>query len=223
MECPICGIDNEPSVKVCYICDTELPDSKEVKKTISEEKIIETVDVSKFAIRWKNVFYVVVLVILFAAPWFLISDLYFVPKDVVASVNNYKYLKNNYLAEKQFWKGKNKLLSSVMKKYDSLAFEKISPEIFMASMDGLISRDVSLFPKGKGDFLLVKKEHNFLPVLVSLELQVNFDKGVASVSPKKILRGSREIPIALSWHYFGPELDILERSIPNLPLKQMAL
>ena len=222
MECPICGIDNESSAKICYIYDTKLPDST-VAETAPKKIAIEMVDVSKSAIKWKNVFYVGIIIILFAVPWFLISDLYFVPKDVVASMNNYKYLKNNYLAEKQFWKEKNKLLSSVMNEYDSLAFEEINPEIFMASMDGVISKDVTLFPKNKGNFLLVKKEQGFLPVFVSLELQVNFDKGVASVSPKKILRGSREIPIALSWHYFGPELDVLEKTIPNFPLKQMML
>lgn len=237
MECPICGADNNTLAKRCVLCGVELPKAKDSTRrneelVFSEDPVVlETVDVSKPVIVWKRVAWVGVALVLLALPWLLMTDLFFAPKDVILSRNNYNELKERYVVDKSNWQDRKNQILSIINTYgsdygvldDYLLFEDVDLAVFMAYLDdevGLLSAaegDVALYPELKdGDELILmlsKHEKKFwpLPVVLSLEIVLSFsNNNEVQVNFLTLRRGSRVVPVALAWQYFGPELSSLQ-------------
>jgi hypothetical protein len=229
MECPICGIENDDSSKYCYICDSELAKKIEGDGPIIQVNLpvkkAETDPVQKKKTKktenkkspWKGILCFCVLALALAVPWFLMSDLFLADQRIIHARNTSEKFRKSYLTEKQFWQEKKNYIVSVHDMYgDDVFFEDLPEGIALAFLDdktNLISNPKLFLCHNQNDFIMGKQDGRF--ILMSLEFKVEFENGRYSLTPKRLLRGAREVPLGLAWRYFGDELEDLSQALSH--------
>lgn len=176
--------------------------------------------------RWKRQLILWgILATLLAVPCLFMADLFYTPREVVLSRRSFEALRRSYYAKPASWGEKKEAICSWIdqrKAGENLSWEEgpIPMEVFMAYLVERLElspsalQDVALFPGEDPErkrLILSKHEKGFtpIPIILSLEMEVEMVEGQLAPRFISLKRGSREVPTALAWVYFGPELQLL--------------
>ncbi len=213
MSCPDCGAENPPAHTTCHRCGTVLPTPHKI-------------DEPQRAPKWKRHLTLWgILLALVGIPCLFMADLFCTPKDVVLSRRSFDALRRSYYARPATWGAKKEAVCSWIEARNGgaeITWEEgaIPLEVFMAYLVERLDlsptelKDVSLYPGEDPDrkrLILSKHEKGFtpIPIILSLEMELEMVEGQIAPSFISLKRGSREVPTALAWVYFGPELQLL--------------
>ncbi len=178
--------------------------------------------------QWKTFLAFVLISTIVFMQWYLSSELFKLPQDVMASRESYFHTKHRFEKTRSYWDIKARQFTDIIStelRYTDL--EKIlstpkdtSFELWMAlAMEKfchVFERDESLaifFRQGKipGSLILSKYDSEIWPmrILLSMEIDVKVQGNLVIVSVKRLRRGAEDIAPGLCWAYFGKELETL--------------
>lgn len=231
MRCALCGAENENEAKRCSLCDAQLDGSVEASTDAAPEHVVlEPLDASTMNLRWSRLLLVAVAAFMIALPWYTMSDLFVVPVEVREAREHYELLRDSYLDRKDLWnEKKNQIVRSMLAHQRdgdlgkaAVAFQDLPLEVFMAYLaddcDFLTTRyeDTAIFPEPEAQKvrLVISKPEwrfGFIPIMVSLEVELQSvgDSVIASII--RLRRGDRMVSSGLAWSYFASELHALRR------------
>lgn len=182
--------------------------------------------------RWKTFFLLLSTVLSTLILWVATSDLFDVPKDVRKDRQLYSIARQQYLENPDYWYSQYLQLEYSVKRafqenreHDIPSIvQQITPQALIAflvnhsniKIEGL--RSFAIIPKISGSSFVIlasKPEPDIWPfkVMLSIEFQVNFSPEGTKVVVSRLRRGCQELSPALSWAYFGFELERL-KSLP---------
>ncbi len=226
MRCSLCGSENSDTSSKCAACDQ--PFTGETSST--EHVFLEPTDLSHPSLIGRRVAYAVGILLLIALPWFLMSDLFQTPPEVIHTQELFQAAHQRYRADKNKWDEKKDqvLLAMGRQKNDpdlgksQADFRDLPFEVMISYLEDdlrLFREDLpalSVYPLPSSQpirLVLAKTEHSigFLPIVTSMEVELAIVNGRFSPAVVRLRRGEREVPPALCWTYFGPELQLLRR------------
>ncbi len=182
-------------------------------------------------VRWKTFFLLLSFVLSVLVLWIATADLFDVPRDVRKDRQMYAIARRQYLDNPHYWYSQYLQLEHALKRavHENREHEvptilqQITPQALIAllanhskmNVEGL--KSFAIIPKISGSSFVIdasKPEPDIWPfkVMLSIELQVSFSQEGASVLVSRLRRGSQELSPALSWAYFGAELENLKRT-----------
>jgi hypothetical protein len=188
-------------------------------------------------VRWKTFFLLLSTVLSFLILWVATSDLFDVPRDVRRDRQLYSIARKQYLDNPHYWYSQYLQLEHSLKRavqenreQDIPNFlQQITPQALIAFLVNHTSIKIeklkcfAIIPKISGSSFVItasKPETNIWPfkVMVSIEFQVHFSADAVSILVSRLRRGSQELSPALSWAYFGPELEYL-KNVPYASIR----
>ena len=183
-------------------------------------------------VRWKTFFLLLSTVLSFLILWVASSDLFDVPRDVRKDRQIYSIARQQYLDNPHYWYSQYLQLEHSLKQALQENREQdipgivqqITPQALIAYLVNHSNikierlKSFTIVPKISGSsFVIVasKPEADIWPfkVMLSIEFQVSFSVDGTTLLISRLRRGSQELAPALSWAYFGPELERL-KAIP---------
>lgn len=209
MKCHLCGTENSPEAVECSFCDTIFAENTEAANS---RVTIDAVDTSSTRLSWKKTVIALAICMTIVIPWYFMTDLLSVPKDVQENQKNFEKTLNNYLQQQKLWKQKK----DTALQNNNLLHGDIPLEAFFAYLEedlGFNLTNVTIFPNSNSSIMITKRQRGLWPlsVVLSLEMGINIEKGQISVHFIRLRRGQREVSPGLAWAYFGPELGRLRR------------
>jgi hypothetical protein len=182
--------------------------------------------------RWKTLFLLLSTVFSFLITWIATSDLFDVPRDVRKDRQVFSIARQQYLDNQQYWYSQylqieHTLKQAVLENREQdipILLQQITPQTLIALLVNHSTikierlKSFAVIPKISGSSFVVvasKPEPNIWPfkVMLSIECQITISSEGTTIVVSRLRRGSQELAPALSWAYFGPELELIK----NLP------
>lgn len=226
MRCPLCKTVIPQDSKRCHVCDIVVAEPSNADPCL----VVDTIDASHKRYSAPKIVLFFAILVLLAAPWLLMNDLFRVPQEVIDSRAEFQKLATRYHEGQPRWHAEKEQLLENMRLHpleermnsEGHSFDNVPLEVFMALLweDLKFSkdkfRDVTVFPIVDAEnptFLITKYEHGMWPlrILLSLEVQLNNHGNRLTVEFRRLRRGNRDISQDFAWVYFGPELKLLRQ------------
>ena len=232
MQCSLCGAENPNSAKRCGLCDSDLKsnDTHQVTETSTDSShlILDPVDLTRPNIIWSRLAVLIFVLMIVAAPWYLMSDLFQVPTSIETSRDQFSSLRESYLKDPEGWnKQKNQILREMHRHRQDdeptkgeAVFQDLPLEVLMAYLADDLNfmdkrfRHVCLYPAAEtpaARVIISKYEPGFWPFKILVSLEVELETVGKRVVPRfhRLRRGNREVAQGLAWVYFATELQSL--------------
>lgn len=237
--CSLCGAENPDGAERCGLCNADLelgiPLEEGETHTVSQPSptphvVLEMEDAGRFQLSKTKlgIFFAVLLVI--AAPWLLMHDLFSIPPEVEASRKECLVSFENYLKNQEMWSQQKQQILMRMKEHEggedltreTLLLHDLPVEVLFAYLCEDLEfsfsnyEEVCLYPlvdQLGTRMILSKVEDDMWPlkVLCSLEFSLEVTPQGLSVSFLRMRRGSRSVPTELAWGTFAEELQNLRK------------
>lgn len=180
--------------------------------------------------QWKTIFLFVGISLGIIFHWFLTSELFSIPKDVVASRTLFFKAKESYLQNSTYWDAKQRHFIEKLSQELSTGndvevlrqIQEIPGEIFISFLlkrlhlgSDRLDR-CAIFPREESSscsVIISKPENSIWPmaIMLALELEVKVHAERFSLGVSRLRRGSQDIALSLAWTYFGPELESIRQ------------
>lgn len=178
--------------------------------------------------QWKTFLAFILISTIVFTQWYLSSELFKLPQDVMASRESYFHTKHRFEKSRSYWDIKAQQFTEQISK--ELTFHDLetilsvpkdaSFELWLAlcmeKFSHVFYKDEGLaifFRQGKipGSLILSKYDTEIWPmrILLSMELDVKVQRNLVIVSIKRLRRGAEDIAPGLCWAYFGKELETM--------------
>ena len=187
--------------------------------------------------RWKTLFLLLSTVFSFLIMWIATSDLFDVPRDVRKDRQVFSIARQQYVDNQQYWYSQylqieHALKQAVLENREQdipILLQQITPQALIALLVNHSTikierlKSFAVIPKISGSSFVVaasKPEPNIWPfkVMLSLECQITISSEGTTIVVSRLRRGSQELAPALSWAYFGPELELI-KSLPSASIR----
>jgi hypothetical protein len=180
-------------------------------------------------IRWKIVLFVVGTLIAMGLVWISSSSLFDIPPDVRKDRTLYALARQQYVDDPHYWYCQwaqheytiRQMLKQGREQDIPTILMQITPQAFMAFLINHANariehlKNVATVPKVSGSsftLAMSKPEPRSWPfmIMLSMELQVNFEPEGPALKVTRLRKGSQELPPSLAWLYFSIELERLK-------------
>ena len=180
-------------------------------------------------VQWKTVLFVVGTLIAMGLVWISSSSLFDIPSDVRKDRAIYALARQQFVDDPHYWYCQwaqheytiRQMLKEGRDQDIPTILMQITPQAFMAFLVNHANariehlKTVATVPKVSGSSFMIsisKPEPRSWPftIMLSLELQVNFEPDGPSLKVTRLRKGSQELLPSLGWLYFSVELERLK-------------
>lgn len=183
------------------------------------------------ALFWQGLTLCIAFLVLCFAAWMSYSPLLETPPDVVRSRDVFSIAREIFKKNPKYWLSKRQQmeekieweLSEHSSSSPTSFIHEITPEMLLSFATDTLKKSMrswsslAFTPKISGSslFLLLSKyDHNAwpLPIILSLEIEVQFTSSEIDLFFHRLRRGSQELSAQETRSYFGSELDLLKKT-----------
>jgi hypothetical protein len=227
MECPLCGSDNDPAQKKCYICDSLL--HADAVETSQDEDLLFVKEEGVVARgRSASMGVIVAFIFIFSCVsvgvFFSERDVFSEPSYVLNTREECSSVIASYYEQQEMWLQQKQQILSAMHRHrstedsskEATSFDTIPLEVIVAYLDDdldfgqFLNEGTSLFflKNLSSPTVIMSKYEGVWPLrtLVSLEVVLSQKDGAFSAECTKLRRGFRDLDIDSAWEHFGDEL-----------------
>jgi hypothetical protein len=182
-------------------------------------------------LNWALLWISLIALVLSVGVWLYTCDIFEVPSDVLEGRKQFSKAYREFCERPSYWREEWLHLDRSIRKcieesrdHDITSLlHRFSPQVIVAytvNELGLTKsrlKSLAIVPKVSGSsllFVLSKQEPDvwLLPVVLSLEIEVNISSNGVHFVLLRLRRGSRELTPSLAWAYFGADIELLKKT-----------